>query len=67
LTAHRRKVLVQRQAFTERGFAVGDGAADLSGNLLVQQLPCIPVNIDVQHGTSDNSSIVTSQEESWQP
>ena len=51
------EVLGRGEAFAGLGFSVGDGAADLGGDLLVQVDGVVGVDLDVQHDASHNSII----------
>ena len=49
-----------REALARRCFAVGDRAADLGGDLLVQLDWLVAVDLDTDHGASNSSSIMGS-------
>ena len=59
---HRRQVLGQRQALARAGLAVGDGPADLRGDLLVQRDRSGAVNVDIQHGARHSSSMENARQ-----
>ena len=46
------------ESFAGFGFAVGDGAADVGGDLFVEVGGVGFVNLDTKHGASDTSTIV---------
>jgi hypothetical protein len=50
------------EAFAGFGFAVGDGAADFGGDLLVEVGGVVFVDVDIQHGDSDTSIILSEGE-----
>jgi hypothetical protein len=50
------------QAFSGFGFSVGDGAADFGGDLFVEVGGVVFVDLDIQHGDSDTSIIVSKGE-----
>ena len=52
------EVLGGRQALAGLGFAVGDRAADLAGDLLVELEGVVAVDLDTEHGASHSSSFV---------
>jgi hypothetical protein len=41
------------------GFSVGDGAADFGGDLFVEVGGVVFVDLDIQHGDSDTSIILS--------
>jgi hypothetical protein len=43
------------QAFTGRGFSIGNGTANLGGDLLVEKRRVIGVHLQVVHGASEHS------------
>jgi hypothetical protein len=45
------------ESFAGSGFAAGDGAADLAGDLLVEVEGVVAVEFDIPHGASDDSFI----------
>ena len=49
------------ESFAGFGFAVGDGAADLAGDLFVQVEGVVAVELDIPHGASQYSVIRTSR------
>src|SRR5262245_42827569 len=55
---HGSEVLGQGQPLTRACLAVGDGAADLRGDLVVQRCRAGAVDVDIQHGSSDSSSML---------
>ena len=46
------------ESFAGFGFAVGDGAADLAGDLFVEVEGVVAVEFDILHGDSDDSVIL---------
>jgi len=54
---YRGEILSQGQALAGVCLAVGDGAADLRGHLIVQGCGIGRVDVDIQHGPSDSSSM----------
>lgn len=55
---HGRQVTRRWKTLARFCLTVSDGAPDLGGNLLVQVRRIAPVNLDIQHGASNTSSIV---------
>ena len=60
---HGSDVLGEGQAVSGASLAVGDGAPDLRGNLVVQRERSRPVEVDIQHGPSDSSSMMKAGQE----
>jgi hypothetical protein len=49
------------ESFAAFGFAVGDGAADLAGDLFVQVEGVVVVALDISHGAKHYSSILMGE------
>ena len=52
-----REVPRRRETFSRTCLAIGDGAADLRGHLLVELERLVPGDLDTKHGASDTSFI----------
>jgi len=57
------EVLGQRQPFSWAGFAIGYRTPDLRCNLVVQWDRSRPVNVDIQHGTSDSRTMLEATQQ----